>query len=275
MTPEQGVSLLVRQQEKARELLSSPPIDGTALGAWRNTTENYLVRCFGSGSPNIRRVMDAGISPPKHFVVAGPSHRPPSDAERAAKRQAEREKHLNAAILMLDSCIEVLRAEAELVPLPSTPRPSLASKEAVFLVHGRDDGLRQTVARFIEALGVEVIILDEQPSRGRTIIEKFEDHAAEACYAVVLMTADDRGGLKTDDPSAYKPRARQNVFFELGYFSARLGRERVCALHESGVEIPTDYEAVNYVPIDAGSAWRLLLGRELRDAGLPVDMNRI
>jgi len=45
----------------------------------------------------------------------------------------------------------------------------------VFVVHGNDHGNKETVARFLEKLGLHPIILHEQADAGRTIIEKFED----------------------------------------------------------------------------------------------------
>jgi predicted nucleotide-binding protein len=145
----------------------------------------------------------------------------------------------------------------------------------VFVVHGHDEARRDAVALFLGRVGLVPIVLQDKTSRGRTIVEKFEDHAAEAGFAVVLMTGDDIGGVKSDPPASLKPRARQNVIFELGYFSGKLGRGNVCALHESGVEIPSDYQGVVYIPLDPNGAWRLTLAREMRDAGLPADLNRI
>jgi predicted nucleotide-binding protein len=92
------------------------------------------------------------------------------------------------------------------------------AKDSVFLVHGQNEGVRESVARFLEHLDLHVIILHERPDRGRTIIQKFKDHSAEAAFAIVLLTADDRGGPKEQDPSSYQLRARQNVIFELGFF---------------------------------------------------------
>jgi predicted nucleotide-binding protein len=71
-----------------------------------------------------------------------------------------------------------------------------------------------------------------------------------------------------------KLRARQNVILELGFFLGKLGRKRVCALYQHNVEIPSDYAGVLFVPIDSGGAWRLPLARELKAAGLDIDMNR-
>jgi predicted nucleotide-binding protein len=59
----------------------------------------------------------------------------------------------------------------------------------------------------------------------------------------------------------------------LGYFIGRLGRNKVCALYVEGVEIPSDYDGVLYTEFDAGGAWRFKLAKELKAAGMSVDMN--
>ena len=128
------------------------------------------------------------------------------------------------------------------------------------------------MARFLEHLDLRVIILHEQPDRGRTIIEKFEDYSKDVGFAVVLVAGDDRGGLKEKDPSTYPLRARQNVILELGFFLGAFGRDRVCALYEEGVDIPSDYQGVLFTKLD--SDWKLKLARELKAAGFPVDLNR-
>ena len=114
----------------------------------------------------------------------------------------------------------------------------------------------------------------EQASEGRTLIEKFERHSEAVAFAVVLLTAEDRGGLADADPGTYLPRARQNVILELGYFVGTLKRRGVCVLHEPGVEIPSDFHGVVYVPLDPGGAWRLLLAKEMKAAGLDIDLNK-
>jgi predicted nucleotide-binding protein len=73
---------------------------------------------------------------------------------------------------------------------------------------------------------------------------------------------------------AQQPRARQNVILELGYFLGKLGRGRVCVIYVDGVEIPSDYHGVVFVPLDEAGAWRLRLARELKAAGFDIDMNR-
>ena len=140
----------------------------------------------------------------------------------------------------------------------------------IFLIHGRDHGTRETVARFLENLGLEPVILQEQPDQGRTIIEKFEQYA-QANFAVALFTPDDVGGLAED---SLQPRVRQNVVFEFGYFIGKFGRDRVCALVEGDPEIPSDYSGVLYIPLDESGAWKFQLVREMKSAGFDIDANR-
>ena len=142
----------------------------------------------------------------------------------------------------------------------------------VFVVHGHDEAAKQELARFIEKLGLKSVILHEQPNAGRTIIEKFEDYS-NVGFAVVLMTPDDVGASK-DKKDQAQPRARQNVVFELGFFIGKLGRNRVCALYKEEVEIPSDYIGVLYVPMDGNGGWQLKLAKEIKAAGISIDLNK-
>lgn len=112
------------------------------------------------------------------------------------------------------------------------------------------------------------MVLREQPNQGRTVIEKFEDYS-DVGFAVILLTPDDLGGKSA---SELLPRARQNVIFELGYFLAKLGRDRVCALHVPTLEIPSDYPVL-YVPFDDQGGWKIELAKEMKAAELNIDMN--
>lgn len=142
----------------------------------------------------------------------------------------------------------------------------------VFVVHGRDNGTKETVARFLEQQGLQPVILHEQPSRGMTIPEKLIANS-NVGFAVVLLTPDDLGRAKTDADE--KPRARQNVMLELGYFVGRLGRNKVCALLKDSVELPSDYVGVVYVPWDAAGAWKMDLAKEMHAAGYDIDFNKV
>lgn len=177
----------------------------------------------------------------------------------------------HAGKMELQKVIGAVRAKVQ----HGTAKVNVApSGSRVFIVHGHDEAALQSVARFLEKLGLPNTILREQPNQGRTIIEKFIDYS-DAAFAVVLLTGDDLGGSAGEPPESQSRRPRQNVIFELGFFLGKLGRERVCALYEAGVEVLSDYSGVIFVPLDAREAWRFELAREMKAAGLPVDLNRL
>jgi len=143
----------------------------------------------------------------------------------------------------------------------------------VFIVHGHDDEAKQDMARTLEKVGFEAIILHEQPDAGRTIIEKFENYA-DVSFAVILYTECDLGRDKKMPVDSVKYRARQNVVFEHGFFIGKLGRDHVCAFVKGDVETPGDLSGVLYVPMDKAGAWKIKLAQNMNAAGLSIDMNK-
>jgi hypothetical protein len=111
-----------------------------------------------------------------------------------------------------------------------------------------------------------------RPNKGRALITKFREEAAGAGFAVVLMTPDDLG--KAETAVDLKPRARQNVVFELGFFIGKLGPEHVAALVEGDIEIPPDFDGVVYISLDKAD-WQTKLGIELQEAGYKFDWNKV
>ena len=96
--------------------------------------------------------------------------------------------------------------------------------------------------------------------------------AASVGIGLRYVRSDDLGG---EDEYHLAPRARQNVIFELGYFIARLGRERVAALKQDSVEVPSDFSGVVYLTYDSSKAWRQDLAQELEAAGFEIDWNKV
>ncbi len=153
------------------------------------------------------------------------------------------------------------------------PRIDNLDSRKIFLVHGHAEDTNKAVAGFLRSVGLEVIILHEQANQGQTIIEKFEKHS-DVGFAVVLLTPDDFGGAARQ-PEKARRRARQNVILELGYFMAKLGRDKVCCLYVEGVEKPSDYDGVLYVAYNETGAWRGKLAKELTAAGIAVDSENL
>jgi len=175
--------------------------------------------------------------------------------------------------------LEDICGRLELIPEPQGTSIAATSRDQgvplgsdVFIVHGHDEGVKNSVARFFEKLGLRPIILHEKPDGGRTLIEKFE-HYSDAKFAVVLMTPDDVGALASRQDEM-RQRARQNVILELGFFMGKLGRKYVRALYVDGVELPSDYGGVVYILLDSANGWKLRLARELKSVGFEIDLNK-
>lgn len=270
--PRKLINLVVPQEEAHRKLTEQLeagaailewPIDSrddlvTALSErakWISYTKELLLRLFDEDdlATEFAYPMGGRISP------------------TPSQKHAEFLKHQKRSLVRLQSILDRL----ELIPTQATDHPpstATASITDVFVVHGHDEGARETVARFVTQLGLNPIILHEQPNKGRTVIEKFEGHAGVA-FAVVLLTADDVGASSANR-NDLRRRARQNVVLELGFFCGSLGRARVCALRKGDVEIPSDYLGVLYIDLDDKGAWRMALAKEMKVAGLPVDLNK-
>ena len=139
----------------------------------------------------------------------------------------------------------------------------------IFIVHGHDGELKESVARIVEKQNIEAIILSEQANLGRTIIEKFEDYS-DVDGAICLFTADDYGRAKVVSKDNF--RARQNVVLETGYFMGKLGRENIVILTDNGVEMPSDLSGVVYTDT---TNWQINLLKELKAIGYKVDMNKL
>jgi predicted nucleotide-binding protein len=122
---------------------------------------------------------------------------------------------------------------------------------SVFIVHGRDTAALQALKNILLERGIRPRILAEQPGRGKELLEELEELLSECCAGFVLLTPDDEGLLKGENPPG-KPRARQNVIFEGGWLMGLFRRDdRVCFLKtDDSLEMPSDFGALKTDPFD-------------------------
>lgn len=235
---------------------------------WKRDTEIAICYVFGESSRHLNDFSKISY----HLGIATDST-PESDYEEAFQRGLE------SAQAILQSMIQEVQEywdEEENIKKQETGIPFEGNKaqreKDVFIIHGHDEGLKDALARFLLKIGLNPIILHEQANEGKTIIEKFEANATVS-YAIGLFTPDDIGG-NSKSPGNLQPRARQNVVFEFGFFIGKLGRKNVTALYKDGVELPSDYSGVVYVPVDAAGSWKFLLVKELKSVGFDIDANK-
>jgi hypothetical protein len=169
--------------------------------------DEALTTAFGHNTVEYRRYSGATRLDTGPILL---DESPMAELHRARRYLAEgKEKSLVLLRQAVRSLEEEITDREKYDPSGIEGSPEAARRDVtkVFIVHGHDEAARETVARFVEKLGFEAIILHERPNKGRTIITKFREEAANVGFAVVLMTPDDVGRAK--DAAELKPRARQ------------------------------------------------------------------
>lgn len=225
--------------------------------SWHNRAERFLIKKFGQDSFEHTEFKRTSFSL-SIFTFDTPNSR---FVEACIKG-------LQCTKAIFSSYLEEMEEETITLSTEITQTTTLDFKK-IFIVHGHDGELKQSVARIIEKQGIEAIILSEQANQGCTIIEKFEDYS-DVDGAICLFTSDDIGKAKKD--SADKPRARQNVVLETGYFMGKLGRNHVVILADNGIEMPSDLSGVVYTDT---ASWQTDLLKELKAIGYTVDFNKL
>ena len=216
-----------------------------AYEGWSRYNETLLVRLFVGSSEN--RYYQT-FSKTCRFSIISP---------------LECTKRIRESINSLEEICARLELYEEYSEPTNTTQDSFGND--VFIVHGRDDGAKDSVARVVrEDLELKPIILQEEPDEGNTVIEKLERCSSNVGYAIALVTPDDIGTLKDKEDDELNPRARQNVVFELGYFMGKLGRKRVCLLLKDQVELPSDISGIVYISVDPNDGWKARLQRNIR-----------
>lgn len=259
------IERLRRVRDRATELHATGATE--AFEKWRSDAAVAVRMAFGEESEEYEGFRSISYAP--RIYVTG-DRDAFTDSRRAGLALAR--DRLDS---MVDQVIEYWPDDEELPSATDRSTPvNRSGSRRVFVIHGRNDAAKQEVARVLEQLNLEPIILHEQSSGGRTIIEKLEEYS-DVGFAVVLLTKDDVGRGVDDHKANLDPRARQNVVFEFGYFIGRLGRKKVCPLLEEGIEQPSDAHGVVYIPFDSAGGWKVGLCRELVVAGFEVDANRL
>lgn len=261
LPPDQAAQLLRKQYEKGRDILRKRPISEGDERAWKTSAREALILAFGSEAPAVRSFDNIGAL--DGYGGGG----------NEVEWEKSRARRMDERLKVVEGLIELLEAKAQVATSPNQKPDEPSHGNRVFLVHGHNKAALEATARFLERLDLETIILHEQPNEGRTIIEKFIDYS-NVGFAVVLLTDDDIGGSRSAKHEELKPRARQNVVFELGFFIGKLGRKSVCALYQPSVEIPSDYSGVLFIPLDTHGGWKLALAKEMKTCGLDIDMNK-
>ncbi len=116
------------------------------------------------------------------------------------------------------------------------------------------------------------VVLQEEPSHGRKILDNFTSYI-DMKFAVVLLSPDDCVYPKDDKTTKSKLKPRQDIIFLLGYLLGKLGTQKVLVLFKErqNFEIPNDFEGIKFVAFDDRGSWKLALVRELTAFGYSIE----
>ena len=145
----------------------------------------------------------------------------------------------------------------------------------IFVVSGEDTEMQQALTGALSKLELVPVVLCEEPSQGRKIVERYTDYA-DVGFAVVLLSPDDYVYGRNEAPSKRRLRTVQNVDFQLGFLLGKLGKDNVLVFFREcgGFEVPS-FEGVKTCAFDDRGSWKLSLIRELTNCGFKVDADRI
>lgn len=222
---------------------------------WRLDTQFTLKNIYSENSDYYRKFENIDFDVGDYFISL------------RGKQKARFSKILDVARILLKSYVDEINTFWRFESDNKDVIPNYDNKN-VFIIHGHDDDMKNSVLKFIRSLGLNPIILHEKPNLGNTIIEKFEKHA-NVTYAIAIFSPDDIGRKREGIiKEKLKKRARQNVVFEFGYFIGALSRERVCCLYSKGVELPSDYSGVLYISYDKKGIWKQDIIKEFTELNI-------
>ena len=143
----------------------------------------------------------------------------------------------------------------ERIPMSQTEFPSPSSTAAPgarVAILGLGGDAVGDACEFVERLGLEAAILDA------VSIDQLEG-LRNVGFLLLLP------GNKPDSPAA---------MLAIGFMLAALGRSRIACLLSGDDTLPDVLKGATSMTVDEGGLWQLLLAREMKRAGLDVDLNR-
>ena len=128
---------------------------------WRENAEAAIRLTFGETSDRLTRFRKIRFYP---LAIVNDDISPSGESYRRGLQSAE---------AMLKSMVQEIKWSEEDKSMAAcrSPDGSKVNNYKVFVIHGHDEAAKHEVARLIEHLELEPVILDEKPSEGKTIIE--------------------------------------------------------------------------------------------------------
>lgn len=133
-------------------------------------------------------------------------------------------------------------------PIPSQPAPT--GGRVVILGLGGDAA--GPVCEFVEQLGLDAAVLET------VSVEQLES-LRDTAFLLLLPGPDAEAAP---------------AMLAIGFMLAVLGRSRIACLQFGQAALPAVLHGATSITVDESGMWQLMLAREMKRAGLDVDLNR-
>lgn len=230
------------RQQKVRQ--------GIDLAIMRTNAAKKLLTDFLNGTAAPMPVEAKPVSPPP------PPPAPPPPAPESAPAPAPAPAPVPAPAPAPAPTPSPSTPTRNSMPTTDTPSSSAAAPQSVsgsrVAILGLGGDAVGDACEFVEQLGLEAAILDA------VSIDQLEG-LRNVAFLLLLP------GDKSDAPAA---------MLAIGFMLAALGRSRIACLLSEEDTLPAVLKGATSISVDDAGLWRLLLAREMKRAGLEVDLNR-
>lgn len=147
-------------------------------------------------------------------------------------------------------------------PMPTpAPAPAAATELAprVAIVQRATDTAHSATAALMAQLELEAVELPAVGDQGVAGMMQKLAAARDAGFALIVA------GNDLNEPGD---------LLQIGFLLGAVGPQRLCLLVAGSPTLPPQLEGIPRVALDDGGLWRLLLARQMRQAGMTVDMNK-
>ena len=223
---EKAISLLQQKLQELQELISKKVFRSydhyaSDFRKWRSGTEYILKQIFGEDSRELRNFEDALKLP----------FPPPIETSDQMDRRIPKDRHM--AMKKAKAEIDAILSSIEEHGIPEIHESAVPPQ--VFISHGGKTAARDKLQDFLMALGVIPIIVEEQPSEGRSVNKNVEHYLEQCDCAIILATKGDVDGQTGE----FIPRG--NILIETGRCQEILP-SRMIYLLEEGAKFPTNID---------------------------------
>ncbi len=218
------VKLLQKSLEQLRNDSSVTQFEGGTFSAWRGNVRAILLNGLGNHAELLLYQFDRAtraLPMPESIIL-------PGGLERGRFEIRFEEELPN-----LRKTLENIIWQLETFGTPYLPSEGEGNIPKAFIAHGPMSNSLEKLRKFLTSLGIQPLVIEEEPSEGRSIDEQVEFYLDEADCAIVFGTADD------EELKEGKLYPRRNVCIEIGRFQERFPNQIIYLLEE-GASLPSN-----------------------------------